>query len=108
MYIIVGRDRVEKLKNNYTILPLDRVLVDGVEDRAYCVITNEQISFIEVPVLSQWVDLHNKLIEEYDNDNTKFCLDAMEHLYDKFGGEVNTFYDELRKRLNSDNPRHEV
>ena len=99
MYIIVGRDRVEKLKDNYTILPLDRVLVDGVEDRAYCVIVNEQISFIEIPILSQWVDLHKKLIEEYDKDNTKFCLDAMEQLYDKFGGELNTFYDELQQRL---------
>ena len=99
MYIMVGQALAEKLKENYTILPLDKVTVNGVEDRAYCVITNEQVPFMEIPTLGQWVDLHKKLVEEYDKDNYKFCLDAIEHLQGKFAGELDTFYNELRKRI---------
>ena len=102
MYIIVGKDRVEKLKDNYTILPLDKIVVDGVEDRAYCVITNEQVPFMEIPTMSQWVSLHNQLIEQYEQFNYKFCSDAMTHLYGNFAGELDTFYDELRQRIKSD------
>lgn len=96
---MVGQDRAEKLKENYTILPLDRITVDGREDRAYCVITNEQVPLMEIPTLSQWISLHHQLIDEYDKENYKFCLDAIEHLYGKFAGELDTFYDELRKRI---------
>jgi nucleoside-diphosphate-sugar epimerase len=98
---MIGQALAEKLKENYTILPLDKVTVNGVEDRAYCVITNDQVPITDIPALSQWVDLHNRLVDEYDKANYKFCTDAIVHLYDKFGGELNTFYDELQKRLES-------
>jgi len=99
MYIMVGQALAEKLKENYTILPLDKVTVNGVEDRAYCVITNEQVPITDIPTLTQWIDLHKKLVEEYDKNNYKFCIDAISHLYGKFAGELDTFYDELRKRI---------
>ena len=99
MYIMVGQALAEKLKENYTILPLDKVTVNGVEDRAYCVITNEQVPITEIPTLTQWIDLHKKLVEEYDKNNYKFCTGAISHLYGKFAGELDTFYDELRKRI---------
>jgi hypothetical protein len=42
--------------------------------------------------------LHENLIEELKKENYKFCLDAIDHLLGKFGGELDSFYTIIQER----------
>ena len=99
MYIIVGTERASVLRETHTVLSLEKIVHEGTEDRAYCVVSSESINFIEIPQLKQYIDLHEQFVAEYEKENYKFCRDWVEHLYVKFGGELDTFYDEILKRI---------
>jgi len=93
MYIIVGRDRADALKDSYILLEL--------EDKAFCVVTAEQIPIQEIPQLEEHQILHAKLLTEYINKNYGICRQHIDELMGKFGGEVDTFYEELIKRISN-------
>ena len=99
MYIIVGTDRASILRETHTVLSLEKIVHEGTEDRAYCVVSSESINFMEIPQLKQHVELHEQFVTEYENSNYQYCRDVAEHLYGKFGGELDTFYDEILKRI---------
>lgn len=98
---MIGKDKAEKLKDQYVILPLDQVSVDGVEDRAYCVITNDQLPLDHVVNLQEHIKLHNDFIQQMDADNYSYCIDAIPNLKGLFGGELDSFYDEVLNRITS-------
>ena len=93
MYIIVGQDRADALKDSYILLEL--------EDKAFCVVTAEQIPIQEIPQLEEHKALHAKLLTEYINKNYGICRQHIDELMGKFGGEVDTFYEELIKRISN-------
>ena len=99
MYIIVGTQRASILRKTHTVLSLEKIVHEGTEDRAYCVVSSESINFMEIPQFEQHVELHEQFVTEYEKGNYQYCLDVAEHLYGKFGGELDTFYDEILKRI---------
>ena len=99
MYIIVGADRASVLRETHTVLSLEKIVHEGTEDRAYCVVSSEYINFMEIPQLEQYKKLHEQFVAEYEIGNYQYCRDAAEHLYGKFGGELDSFYDEILKRI---------
>jgi hypothetical protein len=99
MYIIVGTDRASVLSQNHLILSLEKVSTEQTEDRAYCVIPFEKISFSDLPIIDNLKNLHEQFVEEYEKGNYQYCRDATEYLYGKFGGELDSFYDEILKRI---------
>ena len=93
MYIIVGQDRADALKDSYILWEL--------EDKAFCVVTAEQIPIQEIPQLEEHKALHAKLLTEYINKNYGICRQHIDELMGKFGGEVDTFYEEIINRINA-------
>lgn len=96
MYIIVGTEAAEKLKENYTVLELETHEKDGKEITAYCVV--DQVPIAELPMLEEHKQLHADFIKEYRKGNKKYCEDAVEHLMGKFNGELDSFYQVLMRR----------
>lgn len=99
MYIILGKEAAERLRENYLVLDLETVMVKGEAIPAYCVVEGEGIPLVELPQIDQYRDLHANFVIEYNKGNYKFCLDAAEHLRGKFGGQLDTFYDEIVARI---------
>jgi hypothetical protein len=99
MNIILGRENVEHAQEKYTVLELDTLLINGAADpvTAYCLI--EQIPIDQISNIDQFRDLHNNLMANYRKRNWKYCEDAIEHLRGKWGGELDSFYLELQKRI---------
>ena len=99
MYIIVGTERASVLKDTHTVLSLEKIVHEGTEHRAYCIVPSEVVNFMEIPQLEQHIELHEQFVSEYEIGNYQYCRDVAEHLYGKFGGELDSFYDEILKRI---------
>ena len=99
MNIILGRENIEQAQEKYTVLELDTLIINGAADpvTAYCLI--EQVPIDQIAGMDQFRDLHNNLMANYRKRNWKYCEDAIEHLMGKWGGELDTFYIELDKRI---------
>lgn len=100
MDIIFGRKNAEKLREKYTVLDLEVVHKDGHDFEVFCLIPAEKIAIQDLPQLENWVKLHNDFLAGYQNGHYKFCRQCIEELMGKFGGEVDTFYDEILRRIN--------
>lgn len=101
MQIIFGRENAEKLREKYTVLDLETVNKEGVELEVFCLIPGEKIGLAELPQLDQWIKLHNDFLNGYHTQQYDYCRQCIEHLMGKFGGEVDSFYEEILKRINS-------
>jgi len=99
MHIILGEEAAERLKENYTVLELETFERNGEKIPSYCVIDADALPVLELPTLEQYKFLHSEFIKEYYKNNYKFCIDAAEHLRGKFGGELDSFYDEILARI---------
>ena len=91
MYIIVGQERADALKDSYILLEL--------ENKAFCVVTADKIPIQEMPQLEEHKALHAKLLTEYLNKNYDICKQHINELMGKFGGEADSYYEELTKRI---------
>ena len=101
MQLIFGRDNAEKLREKYTVLDLEEVEKEGVKIEVFCLIPAEKIGIGQIADLDNWVKLHNDFLNGYHTQHYDYCIQCMEHLRGKFGGEVDTFYDEIERRINS-------
>ena len=101
MYIIAGQDQAERLKENYTVLELETFERDGQPIPTFCVVAADAIPLLELPDLERYKQLHAEFIVEYRQGNYKFCEDLVEHLYGRFGGELDSFYDTILGRIRS-------
>ena len=99
MHIIFGSDNAEILKDKFTILELDtfKIVESNTIIPAYCVVENLPID--DLPDLEQSKQLHQELVEKYRQREWDFCLDAINQLIGRWGGEADTFYEELRNRI---------
>jgi hypothetical protein len=99
MHIIFGQDNAQELAGKYTLLELDSFRIENNERifPAYCVVEN--VGIMELPNLERMKNLHAELISNYQKRNWDFCLQALEHLPGKWGGELDTFYDDLKSRI---------
>lgn len=100
MDIIFGRENAEKLREKYTILDLETVTdQEGNSMEVFCLIPAEKLSLSDLPTLDQWTKLHNDFLNGYQTKQYNYCRDAISHLMGKFGGEVDTFYEEILRRI---------
>jgi hypothetical protein len=98
--IIFGRENAEKLRAKYTVLDLETITAeDGTSMEVFCLIPAEKLNINDLPNLDQWIKLHQDFLEGYNTNQYDYCKDAISHLTGKFGGEVDSFYEEILRRI---------
>lgn len=99
MNIIFGQDRIKDIDDRYIVLELDTFRLDQHPEpvTAYCLI--ESLGLEEIALSHHYRDLHAKLIKNYRERNWIFCEQALEHLNNKWRGDVNSFYNDLTERI---------
>jgi len=99
MNIIFGADQIPNLDEKYVVLELDTFRLPGRTEpaTAYCVVEN--VGFANLHRVPEFKDLHHNLIANYRQRHWKYCEDAMQYLRGFWGGEMDTFYDELQNRI---------
>ena len=101
MQIIFGKHNAEQLKDRYTILELETFDVEGKPLEVYCVIPPEAIALTEISIIDQTTKLHNEFVKALKENNRKMCEDLSVHLMGRFGGELDSFYEEILKRFSN-------
>jgi hypothetical protein len=103
MNIIFGSTLIEEISAKYTVLELDSIPhpEQGLVP-AYCVVPVEKIVF-EMSILETNVALHSQLIEAMHHGKTELTTELCHLLKGKFGGELDTFYDEIISRVERTN-----
>jgi hypothetical protein len=98
MNIILGDDAAQELGNKYPILELDTIkFPDGKLITAYCVVDKPGIpDFMNLDNLKS---MHSRLIQNYRLRRWDYCLDSINHLIGSWGGDVDTFYINLKNRV---------
>ncbi len=99
MEIIFGKENAEKLKDKYLLLELESVLISGVDTQLYCVIPTDKIPVDKLTNLPHLINLHGEFLNGYKKKEYSYCLQCIEHLRGQFAGEVDSFYDEITKRI---------
>ena len=100
MEIIFGRENAEELRKKYTVLDLEEIAVeDGRMLEVFCLIPADKIKLQDISTLSRWTIVHNEFLAGYKKKEYDFCRQCIEHLKGQFGGEVDTFYDEILRRI---------
>jgi hypothetical protein len=95
---IIFKENLPSTGQKYTVLDLDTfVLADGSLHTACCVVENIPIS--ELANSENFKELHANLIKNYALKNWNYCEQAIEQLMGKWGGEVDSFYAELKTRI---------
>jgi hypothetical protein len=99
MQIIWHPDAAERLSNSHTVLELESFPVNGEILRAWCVVPAEKIGLSSLANLPALKDLHNKLVTAWKEHDYDQCENLIPHLMGKFGGELDSFYEELTTRI---------
>lgn len=95
---IIFKSNLAGLEGKYTVLDLDTFrLPDGTEHTACCVVEN--IPITELPQTESLKRLHASLIENFGQREWRACEQAIEALRGKWGGELDSFYDNLTVRI---------
>jgi hypothetical protein len=99
MNIIFGTEQATQLQG--TVIELDTVFQDGLTEpiTLYATLSVEDVPLSDMAVLPNLLNLHEKLMEEYRKKNWDFCTQAIEHLRGKWGGSLDSFYDNLQERV---------
>ena len=103
MHIVYGKEQANRLSEKYTVLELDTVKVKELDKdlTLFAVVDTEKLGLIDLPQLDQWVKLHEDLIRNLKKKDKNFCLQAVEHLTGKFGGDIDSFYEHVKGRFNA-------
>ena len=99
MQIVWNKEIAEKLMNTHTVLELETFKVNGADLTAYCIVPPEKIGISGFAMLDTHTNLHNEFISALKQKNYQLCRDVSEHLLGKFGGELDSFYEEILKRI---------
>ena len=99
MQIIFSRVVAEELRKQHTVLELETIVKDGITLDAYCVVPADRINLSELPQLEHNCKLHQAFVDAYNIKDYKICNDLFPHILGKFGGEVDTFYQEIVQRI---------
>ena len=105
MNIIFGRENAEKLREKYTVLDLEKLVVEDKEVEVFCLIPAEKIALPDLPQLEQWTKLHDDFLNGYHTQQWNYCRQCIEYLMGKFGGEVDSFYTIILERIDAADPQ---
>ena len=95
---IIFKENSEEIGKKYVVLDLDTFSVpDGSTHTVCCVVEN--IPITELENTQNLKELHANLIKNYALKNWNYCEQAIEKLMGKWGGEVDSFYVELKTRI---------
>ena len=98
MYIIF-KENSEEIAKKYVVLDLDTFSVpDGSTHTVCCVVEN--IPITELAETENLRAVHAGLITSYSQREWPSCEEAIEQLTGKWGGEVDSFYQDLQTRIN--------
>jgi hypothetical protein len=100
MQVIFSRAAADQLRERYTVLELETFSVGEDLLEAFCVVPAEKMNLGDLPNLDSHIKMHQELIEQLKVKNYQFCIDAIEHLMGKFGGELDSFYEIILERCN--------
>ena len=97
---IIFKTNLTDIDQKYTVLELDTFsLSDGATHTACCIVENIPID--ELPLTNNLTELHANLILNYGQKNWNYCEQAIDHLMGKWSGEVDSFYIELKTRIDN-------
>lgn len=99
--IFASESDIAELKTKYTILELDtlRFPDSNITQTAWCLISTDNITLQDLPVMDRYRELHNNMMRNYKLKNWKYCEDSIEHLTGQWKGELDSFYSEISNRL---------
>ena len=98
MHIIFDNSDIQKMKEKHIVLELDVFRFPNNQiATAHCVV--EKISLDTISQMENYIKLHDDLIKGYRNRQWKYCNDAIEYLMGSFGGDLDTFYTNLKTRV---------
>ena len=102
MNILLGSAVSDEIKERYICLPLDTFYIKSLDqtETAYCIIEN--VPILEMMAVENDVDLHNQLINQYQQMDWEFCKQAIQQLMGRWDGEIDTFYADLLERVNAE------
>jgi hypothetical protein len=96
---IIFKENSADIAKKYVVLDLDTFSVpDGSTHTVCCVVEN--IPITELSETDNLKNLHASLIESYGQRRWDQCEQAIEQLVGKWGGEVDSFYQDLQTRIN--------
>ena len=98
MQIVWDQTAVDELKKTHTVLELETFDIKGVPMKTWCVVPAEKIVF-ELATIDRYKELHGAFVKAYNEKNYKLCEDCAEHLIGQFGGELDSFYEEILSRI---------
>jgi hypothetical protein len=98
MQIIWDPAAVKKLSTSHTILELETFTVNDKQLTAYCVVPAEKL-VSEFISLEDNKALHEKLIVALKNKDFRQANTFANLLMGRFGGELDTFYEEILSRI---------
>ena len=102
MNIIFGRHNAATIKENHLVLELETLDANGRPLECFCVLDSASVPLSELPLLEHYLKLHQTLVDNLKNQKHAVCLDLIEHLQGKFGGELDSFYQVIAERINKD------
>ena len=95
---IIFKENSEAIGKKYVVLDLDTFSVpDGSTHTVCCVVEN--IPITELSETENLKALHAGLIASYGQRNWNQCEQAIAQLVGKWGGEVDSFYQDLQTRI---------
>lgn len=100
MQIIWNREAAESLRTNQTVLELETFPVGDQTITAYCVVPAEKV-FPDITQLENLKELHQAFITEFNKKNYSLCQDIAPELIGRFGGELDSFYEEILNKINA-------
>jgi hypothetical protein len=100
MQIIWNREAAESLRTNQTVLELETFPVGDQTITAYCVVPAERV-FPDITQLENLKELHQAFISALNEKNYQLCQDIVPELVGRFSGELDSFYEEILKKINA-------
>jgi hypothetical protein len=96
---IIWEKPTDEMFDKYLILDLEPNVIDGNLLDTWCVVEATKIPLAEIVMLDHWKKLHGDFVQANKDGDAKLCNDLAEHLTGKFGGDLDTFYEEICKRF---------
>lgn len=100
MNIVLGKDNASKIGEKYVILELDTLKISKDSDpvTAYCLVETTNLN--ELAILDTLRDHHSRMMDAYKTKNWHQVKSDIEGLKGCWGGQVDSFYEEIETRVN--------